>query len=90
MIVIKIFNTIFCRKEGEEVQKTQYVDTELLDKYIAESGYRVGYLVKALDLSWEAFNRKRKGITPFKGIEVYVLCNLLNITEEDKPKIFCF
>lgn len=69
--------------------RTQYVDKDLLDKYISKSGYRISYIIEVLDMSYETFNRKRNGIVPFKGIEIYVLCDLLNISVEDKPKIFC-
>ena len=70
--------------------KTQYVDTELLDKYIENSGLKLGYIIEKLGISRQAFDRKRKGLVAFRAAEVYVLCDLLKISEEDKPKIFCF
>lgn len=69
--------------------RTQDVDTELLDKYIANSGYRVGYIVETLGISRQAFDRKRKGYISFRAPEVYVLCDLLKIPDDIKPKIFC-
>ena len=69
--------------------KTLDVDTALLDEYIRNSGLRIGYIVDTLGISREAFNKKRKGITSFRAPEVYVLCDLLKIPPDDKPKIFC-
>lgn len=71
------------------MSKNKILDTDLFDKYINDSGYKVGYIVEKLGISREAFNRKRKGLTPFRTSEVFVLCTMLNITdEEDKKKIF--
>ena len=82
-------NTKSCRKEKQKLGKAQYVDKQLLDEYIEKSGYRIGFIVDTMGISWEAFNRKHKGLTPFRGSEVYVLCSILNISDADKPKIFC-
>lgn len=69
--------------------KSKILDSELLDKYIDESGYKTGYIVEKLGISREAFNKKRKGLIPFRISEVFVLCSLLNISDEDtKNKIF--
>lgn len=69
--------------------KAQYVDGALLDKYIENSGLKIGFIVEKLGISRQSFDNKRKGDTPFRASEVYVLCDLLNISESDKPKIFC-
>lgn len=69
--------------------KTQYVDTELLDEYIKKSGLRIGFLHENLGISRQAFDKKRKGDISFRVPEVYVLCDLLHIPEDVKPKIFC-
>lgn len=71
------------------MQKTQYVDAELLDNYIEKSGLKIGYIVDNMGISRQAFDRKRKGIVPMKAAEVYVLCDLLKIPSFDRPKIFC-
>lgn len=68
--------------------KTQNVDSKLLDEYINNSGYKIGFLVEQLGISRQAFDQKRKSINSFRASEVFVLCNLLNISEEDKHKIF--
>ena len=68
--------------------KTQDVDSELLDEYIKRSGLRIGFLVDNLGISRQAFDKKRKGLIAFRAPEVYVLCDLLKIPEDMKPKIF--
>lgn len=69
--------------------RTQDVDTELLNEYIKKSGYRIDYIVDTLGISRQAFDRKRKGNISFRAPEVYVLCDILKIPEDVKPKIFC-
>ena len=69
--------------------RTQNVDTELLNEFIKKSGLRIGFIVEKLGLSRNGFDKKRNGINSFSGSEVYVLCDLLHIPEEIKPKIFC-
>lgn len=68
--------------------KTQNVDTNLLDKYIEKSGLKVGYLCEQLGVSRQAFDMKRKSVNSFRASEVFVLCSLLNISEDDKHNIF--
>ena len=71
------------------MSKSKILDTELFDKYMNDSGYKVSYIVERLGISREAFNRKRKGSIPFRESEIFVLCTLLNITDnEEKSKIF--
>jgi hypothetical protein len=66
---------------------TQLLDTELLDKYIEDSGLKIGYICGMLGITRQAFGKKRRGITPFKAAEVYVLCDICHITD-DRDKIF--
>lgn len=63
------------------------VNTQLLDEYIAKSGLKVGYICEKLGITRQSFGQKRRGISPFKASEVYVLCALCNITD-DKDQIF--
>lgn len=69
--------------------KTQSVDTPLLNTYINKSGLRVGHIVDTLGISRQAFDKKRNGEISFRAPEVYVLCDLLKIPDDVKPKIFC-
>lgn len=64
------------------------VDTQLLDEAIEKSGLKISYIVECLGLSRQGFDKKRKGITPFRASEIYVLCDLCHISEADRPKIF--
>ena len=64
------------------------LNTQLLDDKIERSGFKVGYLVEKLGLSRNGFDRKRKGVYPFRAAEIYVLCDLLKISEAEKAEIF--
>lgn len=65
------------------------VNTEMLNQKIKESGLRTNYIVSTLGLSRNGFDLKRKGRNAFRTSEVYVLCDLLKITDpEEKTKIF--
>ena len=72
------------------MRRTQYVDEALLDEYIDNSGLKVGYIADTLGITHQAFNKKRRGKSPFKAAEVYVLCDLCKIPDSEKEKIFCF
>lgn len=64
-------------------------DTQLLDDRIKSSGLKIGFIVGKLGISRQAFDKKKKNEIPFRAAEIYVLCDLLNIADEDKPKFFC-
>ena len=69
--------------------KTQDIDSDALNGYIKRSGVKIGYIVEKLGISRQAFHRKRKGEIAFRASEVYVLCDLLKIPDDMRPKIFC-
>ena len=69
--------------------KTQYVDSDAIERYIENSGIRMNFLAQQLGISRQAFKRKCKGDIPFRVPEVYVMCDLLRIPESEKGKIFC-
>lgn len=64
------------------------VDTQLLDAKIEASGFKKGFIVEKLGISRFGFDKKCKNLTPFRVAEIYVLCDLLHISEDDKEKIF--
>lgn len=64
------------------------VNTQLLDKAIEESGIKISFICEKLGISRQGFDKKRKGITPFRGAEIYVICDLCRIPERDKSLIF--
>jgi hypothetical protein len=61
---------------------------ELLDDYIAKSGLKISFIAQKLGISVQSFGQKRNNLSSFKAAEIYVLCDLLNITD-DKDVIFC-
>ena len=71
------------------MKKTKEINTELFDQYINSSGYKISYIVDRLGISRQAFDNKRKGKMAFRASEVFVLCTLFNISDEEtKNKIF--
>lgn len=62
---------------------------ELLDEKIAASGLQPSFIIKTLGISVNSFYRKKNNQQPFKAAEVYVLCDILKISDdEEKTKIF--
>lgn len=69
--------------------KTDTINTELLEDAIQKSGLRTSYICEQLGISKQAFFKKRKGDVPFRQSEVYVLCDLLRISDDSlKNAIF--
>lgn len=64
------------------------VNTDDLNKKIKESGLRIDFIIEKLGLSRTGFDKKRKGKTPFRVSEVYVLKDLLRLTDEEESHIF--
>jgi len=64
------------------------VNTQLLDEKITDSGIKVSHIIKKLGLSPEGFYKKKRGETPFRTAEIYVICDLLRLTEAEKSLIF--
>ena len=64
------------------------VNTQLLEEKIADSGIKVSHIINKLGLSPEGFYKKKRGETPFRIAEIYVLCDLLRISEKEKSQIF--
>lgn len=68
--------------------KALYVDKTLLAEKIENSGLKVNFIIEKLGLSPNGYYKKINGKTPFKVPEVFVLCKLLSISDEDSIKIF--
>ena len=68
--------------------KTQNVDTKLLDEAVEKSGLKTSYIVDKLGISKQAYHTKRNGKIAFRQSEVYVLCDLLHLNDEERMKIF--
>ena len=71
------------------MKRPQLVHSELLQEVIDKSGYREDYIYEQLDMTGQAWRDKKKGRTPFRVPEVFMLCSILNIEDNDlKTKIF--
>jgi hypothetical protein len=65
------------------------VDTELLDEKIRQSGLRIQFIYKSMGLTAQNFYDRRSGKVPFTVSEVFHLCYILKITDDDeKTRIF--
>lgn len=68
--------------------KTQNIDTELLAKAIDASGIKSSHFADTLGISRQSFNNKCRGKSQFKLSEVYVMGDLLKLSNEKKDEIF--
>ena len=64
------------------------LNTQLLDDRIKQSGFKISFIVEKLGLSRNGFDKKRKGKTPFRIAEVYVLKDLLKLSDDEEQAIF--
>ena len=64
------------------------VNSQLLDARIEKSGLKYSYIYETLGISRTAFLKKRNNKYPFRGAEIYTLCDLLKIPEDEKMAIF--
>ena len=74
---------------GDYLENVHNIDIGLLQQRIDESGLKIGFICEKLGISYQAFDKKRKGLSSFKAAEVFVLTELLHLSMEDKLKIFC-
>ncbi|MBR2869808.1 MAG: hypothetical protein IKB98_00290 [Clostridia bacterium] len=63
-------------------------DKELLESYIAKSGYKQSFIAEKLGLTSYGFRRKVDGKSQFKSNEIIILCELLNIDAKTMVNIF--
>ena len=65
-------------------------DTKLLEEKIAASGYKKGYIAKAIGLkSAYGLSKKIKNENEFKAGEINALCEILKISSlKEKERIF--
>lgn len=64
------------------------VDTQNLEKKIQESGLKTSYIIDKLGISRQALDFKKKNKRKFKVAEIYVLCDLLHIPNDERQAIF--
>lgn len=71
------------------MKETQLIDVDLFQKVVDESGYKESHIFEQLNMTRQAWIDKKKGRVPFRVPEVFMLCHILNITDDDlKTKIF--
>lgn len=70
--------------------KTSLINSELLDAKIEESGLRISFIIEKLGISGTAFYKKKSGEIPFRAAEIYVLKDLLRLSDADVEAIFMF
>ncbi len=63
-------------------------DTKLLREKIEDSGYKLTFIAKQLDITYAGLLKKINNETEFKVSEVAVLRELLKLGTEDVQKIF--
>lgn len=63
-------------------------NTELLDKKIAQSGKKIGYLAKKCGLSLGGFYNCRTNKAEWKASHIQILCEELDISLTDRQSIF--
>ena len=63
-------------------------NTELLETYIENSGYKKSFVAKALDITAYALAMKINNKSEFKASEIDTLCELLHIGISDRMRIF--
>ena len=63
-------------------------NTALLEEYIEKSGFKKGFIAKALSITAYALSMKINGKNEFKASEIDILCKLLNIGIRDRMRIF--
>lgn len=73
---------------GVQTQDLEVLKVDELNEKIKASGYKSSYLYTQMGMSRNSFDLKRKGKIPFRVPEIYMLANLLGMTEEEKLSIF--
>lgn len=63
-------------------------NTVLLDKKIAESGYRLRFIAEKCGLTYAGLLPKLKGARQFSQGEILALTSLLRLTQDEVRQIF--
>lgn len=63
-------------------------NSQLLKIEINESGYKVCFVAKQLNIGYQALLNKINNLSEFKASEISILCELLNINIESRENIF--
>lgn len=63
-------------------------NTKLLKSAIQRSGYKTGYIIEKLGISYQCFLNKINNRSEFKARELQILRELLNLRDEEWEEIF--
>ena len=63
-------------------------NTTLLEEYIEKSGYKRSFIAQKLGITRFALQLKINNKSEFKASEIGILCELLNISIDDRMAIF--
>jgi len=63
-------------------------DEVLLKQKIKDSGLKINFVAEKVGISYQSFWQKMEGKTKFALEEVQKLCNVLNLSTEDRDQIF--
>lgn len=63
-------------------------NTALLREKIDESGYKIRFVAKKIGITYQGFLKKINNESEFKASEIQGLKELLNLTDEERDKIF--
>lgn len=63
-------------------------NTALLREKIDESGYKLRFVAKQIGITYAGFLKKINNETEFKASEIQRLKELLNLSDEERDKIF--
>lgn len=85
-------------KQGVTIEKVDEMQTQkggdrmtntaLLTKKIDESGLKLGYIAKCLNITYYGLRLKIQGINEFKQSEIEALSRLLKLTQREIRAIF--
>lgn len=74
--------------QTNERKVDEVTNTVLLRKKIDESGYKLRFVAKRLEITYQGFLKKMNGETEFKVSEAQILRDLLHLTDEETELIF--
>lgn len=63
-------------------------NTDMLEDKISRSGYKKRYIAECCGISYQGLMNKIHNKSEFKAPEIKILCDILNITVEEKEAIF--
>lgn len=63
-------------------------NSDMLNRVIMESGMKIAFVAKKVGITREGFYKKINNETEFKASEIITIQKLLNLSNEERDKIF--